>query len=108
MRFPARDPDGHDPCKDVRVHYVEAGPCVPWVVRGVNEGEERVLPCIHRAPVNLVSHVNFGRQQEEYHAAEGCHHDHHLNRQNHLDASAIVLGGQDQCRRVEGVQQGIG
>ena len=58
---PPNHPVGHDPGQNVGMHYVQTRPCVPRVVRGVNEGEESVLPCTHRAPINLVSHVDLGR-----------------------------------------------
>ena len=88
--------------------YVQAGPCVPWVVREVDELEEDCLPSVKGVPVDLVPHVYLGREDEEDSAAEGGDHDQRLHPDCQLRVPPLVPRAEDERGRIEQVQQCVG
>ncbi len=71
----------------------------------MDEFEEERLPCVHRVPVYLVSEVDLGGEDEEYDAAERCHHDEHLHGDDELGITAVVFWAEQERCWVEHVEQ---
>ena len=86
---------------------MQARPCVPGVVGEVDELEEGVLPPVEGVPVDLVPHVNLGREQEEDGAAERGYHDQGLHPDGEFRLAPLAPRAQDQGGGVEQVQQGV-
>ena len=90
---PVRDESG----QKGGVDDVEAGPCVPWVVRDVYEREQRLLQPVRGiglpVRVQLVPEVYLSWQEEEEQHAEHRSHEQALDAQCQLHPPPVVPGG---------------
>ena len=81
--------------------YVQARPCVPGVVRGMDEFEQGSLPRVHRGPVYLVPHIYLGGKEQEYEATECRHGDQPLHPSDQLGPAPVVPWADQQSHWVE-------